>query len=77
MELSPASLKFMVAGDVNFALLRNSEPAGAIGDPPGGHGCWNRREERPPKGKREVGDQSESSECQPEDFALHEASLAK
>lgn len=54
-----------------------SEPIGAVGDPPGGHARGNRRQKRPPEGKGEIGDQAKRGESEPENFALHKASLPK
>jgi hypothetical protein len=69
----------MVAGDAKFWIAEwfsyGLEPIGAVGDPPSGHACGDRCQKRPPKWKREVGDQAERGESEPENFALHEASL--
>ena len=53
------------------------EPIGAVSDPPGGDAGRNRGKKRPPEGKSEVRNETESGESQPEDFALHEVSLLK
>ena len=72
----------MVAGDAKsgiaeWLLMEKSEPIGAVGDPPGGHAGGDRCQKRPPKWKREISDQAEPRESEPENFSLHEASLPK
>jgi hypothetical protein len=48
-----------------------SEPIAAVRDPPTGKGDWDRGSQRPPERKHDVGEQAESGEGDPEDFAFH------
>lgn len=48
-----------------------SEPIAAIGDPPARKDYRDCRDQRPPEGKHDIGEQAEGGEGDPEDFAFH------
>ena len=58
-----------------FPTLRvsnsNSEPIAAVGDPPAGYADGDCGRERPPKWKREVGEETADGKGDPKYFALH------
>lgn len=47
------------------------KPAAAVGDPPGNEYDRNSRRDSPPYREREVGQEAQKEEYDPEDFPLH------
>ena len=60
-----------MGGSRGWEVEIHSEPVAAVGDPPARNANGNRGEQRPPQGKHDIGEQAESGEGDPEDFAFH------